>query len=121
MRTISAEQFYEELRKQKPPTIEATAFICPICSTVQSANSLIKAGAGADIETVFKYVGFSCVGRFTNAGAHQKGEATGRGCDWTLDGLFQLHKLEVTAADGTTYPHFEIATHQQAQDLEAQS
>src|SRR5262245_22038411 len=100
------------------------AFKCPICETVQSMTSLVK--AGAEKETVDKYIGFSCEGRFSNVGPWpaekdrtQKANARRkiRGCNWTLGGLLQLHKLEVKDESGD-HPHFEIATPEEAQALE---
>ena len=95
---------------------EDAAFVCPMCRTVQSARSLIAAGAGTDFDAVERYLGFSCVGRFTGAGGPRK-EPDGQPCNWTLGGLFRLHKLEVTTDDGQKHPLFEVATPEQAQEL----
>ena len=38
-----------------------------------------------------------------------------QGCDWTLGGMFQLHKLEVVTEDGEHYPRFEPCTPEEAQ------
>ena len=98
-----------------------TAFVCPVCSTVQSMRSLAAAGVPAD--KVESQIGFSCEGRWTGAGpADRKSRsraANGRGCDWTLGGLFTIHKLEVTDAEGNAHPMFELATPEQAQALAA--
>lgn len=94
---------------------EHYAFKCPICGTVQSAADLIRAGAGGNYDEVEGKVGFSCVGRFTNAGPHKRGEVAGRGCDWTLGGLFRLHVLEVVTEDGERHPLFEPASPEEAQ------
>lgn len=69
-------------------------FICPVCKTHQSAQDLVDAGIKK--EDVGRFVGFSCVGRWNKK----------KGCDWTLGGLFQMHELEVTGADGKAHPHF---------------
>ena len=114
MRSITLEQFRQEIRAQGV-SIEDVAFICPMCKTVQSARDLIKAGAGKTLDEVEKYLGFSCVGRFTNAGAFKKSAAPGRGCDWTLGGLFKIHTLEVVTEDGEHHARFELATPEQAQ------
>lgn len=113
MRTITVDEFIAELKAQGV-TREHFAFKCPICKTVQSSRDLIKAGAGVDFDSVEKYLAFSCVGRFTNAGAHKKDEAPGRGCNWTLGGLFQLHELTVTTPDGAKHPRFEPASPEEA-------
>jgi hypothetical protein len=114
MRVMTLREFLETLSAQQVPR-EYLAFKCPICGTIQCAADLIAAGAGADFESVEGYIGFSCVGRWTGAGPHQPGTEPGRGCDWTLGGLFQLHKLEVIVEDGTAHPHFEPATPAEAQ------
>lgn len=117
MRTITVEQFHAELRAQGVSGSERLAFKCPVCATVQSAADLIAAGAGADFDAVEKYLGYSCVGRFTNAGPFRKskGDVPGRGCDWTLGGLFRLHTLEVTTPDGKAHARFEPASPAEAQ------
>jgi hypothetical protein len=100
------------------------AVICPICGTIQSMNSLVR--AGADSDKVHRFIGFSCEGRFSNAGPwvgekdkskKARDRRTVRGCDWTLGGLFKLNRLTITYPDGTEAPSFEIATPQQAQEL----
>ncbi len=118
IQTMSLEQFQSALRAQGVPS-EHLAVICPICQTVQSATDLIRAGAGASMDEVERYLGFSCVGRWTNAGPFHSGKRRRapeqRGCDWTLGGLFRLHRLEVVSDDGRHHPRFEIASPEQAQ------
>lgn len=103
---ITLEQFHARLLEQGMPT-EHLAFRCPKCGTVQSVADLILAGAGEDVAAVEKYIGFSCVGRWSRA----------KGCDWTLGGLFQIHKLTVVTPDGMRHPSFEIATADEAKAL----
>ncbi len=93
------------------------AVICPMCKTAQSARDLIAADAGADFDAVEKYLGFSCVGRFTGAEQPRK-EPDGKPCNWTLGGFFKLHRLEVLSPDGKHHPRFELATPDQAQQHE---
>jgi len=97
---------------------EHLAFVCPICCTVQSMASL--RAAGVPEQKVESQLGFSCEGRWTNAGPWPTEPSferkAHRGCDWTLGGLFRLHRLEVER-DGHTYPFFEIATAEQAAQL----
>jgi hypothetical protein len=81
---------------------------------MQTGNDLIRAGAGKTFEDVEKYLGFSCVGRFTGAKSPRK-EPDGKPCNWTLGGLFSLHTLEVVTPDGEHHPRFEVATPEQAQ------
>lgn len=112
METMTVVEFKNALRGQGVPR-DNLALICPMCGTVQSASDLMGAGAGDSFENVEKYLGFSCVGRFTGAGAPPK-KPNGGGCNWTLGGLFQTHKLEVVTDDGVHHPRFQVATPEQA-------
>lgn len=114
MRTITLDEFHAELKAQGVNGIESCAFICPVCKTIQSGADLIIAGAGKTFDEVEKFLAFSCVGRFTRAGPYKPGMPPGRGCNWTLGGLFQCHTLEVITPDGTKHPRFELATHEEA-------
>ena len=114
MRTITLAQFHAEMKAQGVKRIEDVAFVCPCCKTVQSATNLIAARAGSSMDEVEKYLGFSCVGRFTGAKSPRK-EPDGNPCNWTLGGLFALHELEVVTEDGKHHPRFELATPEQAQ------
>ena len=120
MKTLTLEQFHAECKAQGVKSHENIAGICPMCGTVQSARDLIAAGAGADFDAVEKYLGFSCVGRFVGAGSPRK-KPDGKPCNWTLGGLFALHKLEVVTPDGKHHPRFELAAPAQAQQHEAAS
>lgn len=115
MNRITLAEFHAALAAQGVAR-EDMAFVCPMCATVQSARSLVAAGAGADFDAVSRYLGFSCVGRFTGAGSPRK-VPDGNPCNWTLGGLFSMHKLEVTDESGEEHPHFEVATPEQAQML----
>jgi hypothetical protein len=123
---ITVEQFHERLKAQGVSSREHTALVCPICGTVQSLASLIAAGVPED--KAENYVGFSCEGRFTNAGpwpsskdktAKAKARRKVRGCNWTLGGLFKVHELEIMQ-DGVAHPMFEIASAEDARALEVQ-
>ncbi|MNM76912.1 hypothetical protein D3C81_887510 [compost metagenome] len=115
MKTLTVSEFRAAIDAQSVDR-EDIAFICPRCATVQSARSLIAAGAGLDYDSVGKYLGFSCVGRFTGAGS-ARAQPDGAPCDWTLGGLFALHELEVVTEDGKAHPHFEVATPDQARAI----
>lgn len=118
--TIPLDEFLGRLKAQDVAR-EDLAFICPMCRTVQSMRSLIEAGAGSEASDVEKYIGFSCVGRWTNAGPPPRDEAgQGQGCNWTLGGLLRLHDLEVMTEDGRTQAHFAPASPEQAQALAQQ-
>lgn len=95
MQTMTLTEFHDALRSQGVP-IERVTFRCPMCKTLQCAQDLIDAGAGATLNKVETYLAFSCVGRFTD----------GKGCNWTLGGLFKIHELEVVTPDGKRHPRF---------------
>jgi hypothetical protein len=121
IRKISIPEFHAELKAQGVASREDVAFRCPVCSTVQSMRSLVAAGAGDTAADVEKYVGFSCVGRWTGAGPFNPKKPDRHGCDWTLGGLFQLHCLEVIDEEGNAHPRFEPATPDEAKTLAASS
>ena len=114
MTTMTLDQFQAALLAQGVKSRDDLALVCPCCGTVQSARDLIKAGAGADFDAVEKYLGFSCVGRFTGAESPRK-EKDGKPCNWMLGGFLQLHKLEVVTPDGTRHPRFMPASPAEAQ------
>jgi hypothetical protein len=115
---IAVAEAHARMKAQSVSSREHIAFKCPICGTIQSIASLVKAGVPAD--RAEKYVGFSCEGRFSGAGPWTKAPRRQlvRGCDWTLGGLLHLHKLEVEHEDNRQMT-FEIATPEEAQALEA--
>jgi len=115
---IPVAEFHRRLNAQGVSGRQHFALRCPMCGTVQSATSLIKAEAGSDFYEVEKYLGFSCVGRFTGAG-YPREKPDGEPCNWTLGGMFTLHTLEVETVDGKRHPRFEVATPEEAQALEA--
>lgn len=108
MKTVTLEEFHAALMAQGAPDSSKLVFICPMCGTLQCGDDLIRAGAGKTLDEVEKYLGFSCVGRFLEAGP-PRSQPDGKPCNWTLGGLFQLHKLEVVTPDGEKHPRFEVA------------
>jgi len=115
MRIISVEEFHAEIKSQGVESSEDAALKCPVCGTVQSKRLLTQQGCPP--EKVDTQIGFSCVGRWNNAGAYNKTKKNSKpGCDWTLGGLFRLHNLEVHK-DGETHPMFDVATPAEAQKL----
>jgi len=113
MKTIPLSEYLDLLRAQDVPRLHL-AMECPMCGTIQSAADLIAAGAGKDFDGVEQYIGFSCVGRWTNAGPPPKTKGTQRGCDWTLGGLFAIADLTVITPDGKKHLRFMPATPEQA-------
>ena len=108
MKEMTLHEFHDECRAQAKSSLDIV-FVCPMCKTLQSANDLISAGAGNNLDEVERYLGYACVGRFKGAGTPRR-EPDGHPCDWTLGGLFKLHRLEVITPDGVRHPRFELAT-----------
>lgn len=122
---ITLDEAHARMKAQGVSHQRHYAFRCPICSTVQSMASLVAAGATPD--QAEKAIAFSCEGRFSGAGpaastkdksAKAKARRAVRGCDWSLGGLFQLHKLTIEYPDKITQPSFEIVGAEDAQALE---
>lgn len=113
MQQMTLDEYKAAVKAQGVET-EHIAVKCPRCETIQSGADLIAAGAGLDFDDVERYLAFSCVGRFTGAGSPRV-VPDGKPCNWTLGGLFSLHKLEVVTPDGKTHPRFEVATPAEAQ------
>ncbi len=107
MKTMKLADFMKEAEKRFGSINRKWKFVCPICGTAQSAEDLVAVGVPK--EKVGSYIGFSCVGRWTEAGPHKRNDTPGKGCDWTLGGLFRLHKLEIEDGKGEMRPHFELA------------
>lgn len=108
MKTLSVDDFVAASKVQSPESWMDVVVRCPMCETLQSARDLIAAGAGGDLEAVGRYLGFSCIGRFTGAPSPRK-VPDGKPCNWTLGGLLRTHTLEVITPDGKAHPHFELA------------
>lgn len=115
MKIMTLAEYHDALRAQGVGSTEDFAMVCPMCGTVQSARDLIEAGAGATFEEVDKYLGFSCVGRWTGAPAPRR-EPDGRPCNWTLGGLLTTHQLEVRTPDGHLHPRFMPASPDDARE-----
>lgn len=100
---ISEAEAITLMRNQGVP-FNHTAVRCVKCGCIQSRALLGQYMSGDDAE---RCIGFSCVGRFTPL----------VGCDWTLGGLFQIHKLEIIDEKGDHFPYFEFATPEEARAL----
>lgn len=114
MKTQTLEEYHAGLKAQGVPIVHC-AMRCPMCGTIQSAQDLIDVGAGKNFDEVEKYLGFSCVGRWTHQNPPPKEKGAQHGCNWTLGGLFQCHELVVVTPDGKNHPRFELATPTEAQ------
>lgn len=112
MQTLTLDE-YRAACKAQAPSWDLVVMKCPMCGTPQTARDLVAAGAGADLDAVERYLGFSCIGRFTGAPSPRK-EPDEQPCNWTLGGLFRTHKLEVVTPDGEHHARFELATREEA-------
>jgi hypothetical protein len=109
MKTITQADFIAEVRRRHGDDPVKWKFVCPMCNTPQSAEDFYAAGFKRGTGEVNKYLGFSCIGRFTGKGPAKRASIVREGCDWTLGGLFQLHEVEIVTEDGKHCPHFDIA------------
>jgi len=85
-REISLDEWKAEGVEKFGEVVADWVFECPACHETQTMRDFVDAEV-KNPDTVFY---FSCIGRW----------AEGRGCDWTLGGLLQIHKTEVIAPDG---------------------
>lgn len=76
-------------------SMENWKFKCPHCGQSQTLAEF-RANGIEKPEGKFYY---SCIGRWVKS----------RGCNWTLGGLFQIHKTEVVDEDGDIIRVFEFA------------
>jgi|SaaInlStandDraft_4_1057021.scaffolds.fasta_scaffold01991_13 hypothetical protein len=86
-RAKAIELFGEDIKQWK--------FKCPCCEESQTLGEFIDAGIKNPQDKFF----YSCIGRW----------AEGRGCDWTLGGLIQVHKTLVTPPDGNVTQVMEFS------------
>jgi hypothetical protein len=89
------------------------AYVCPVCGTVQSIESLFRTDAFESRFHAEPFVGRSCVraGPRGSAGGPRDPDADPCfGCDWTRGGFLQLCRLVVVDHDGVEHPIFEPAT-----------
>lgn len=114
MQTMTITDFHAALKAQGVSHPKHCAVKCVVCGTIQSGDDWMIA-TGKSFDEINPKIGFSCIGRATGAGPHKSGAAPGNGCDWTLGGLFTIHKFEVIDGDGKAHPMFELATPEEAQ------
>lgn len=117
MERMTVDQLHAAFKEQGVSAREHIACKCVMCGTVQSLDDFVRA-TGKPADEVEKYLGFSCIGRFTDAGPFKKNKP-GKGCDWTLGGLLRLHDLVIVTPDGKEHPYFNLATPAEAQAHEA--
>lgn len=103
MKTMTHAEWLKKAEELFGPDPKHWRFVCPSCNTIQSAMDFYDAGVAQD--TIQRQIAFSCIGRHTK----------GKGCDWTLGGLLQIHTLEVIFDNGPR-PVFEFAEVKLSQD-----
>lgn len=118
IKRMTVPELHAAFKAQNVSGPEHLACKCVICGTIQSIDDFMRA-TGKPFAEVEKYFGFSCVGRVTGAGAHKRGVAPGKGCNWSLGGLLRLHQLVIVDEEGKEHPYFELATPEEAQAHEA--
>lgn len=92
---INHEDWLAEAKKRFGDNPLDWRFQCPRCKETQSAREFHE----EKIRGVDRKVYFSCIGRWVE----------GRGCDWTLGGLLQIHAMEVITPKGEIIPVMEFA------------
>lgn len=97
LKKLSIDEWTKEGEKLFGKDKKTWQFKCVQCGNVQTYHDFEKLG----IESPEHYVHFSCIGRFNEKKT---------GCDWTLGGLFTIHKVEVEDNEGKTHPCFEFNT-----------
>lgn len=95
MKTLTVREWKEKAVNLYGIKMRDWLFVCPQCKQAQSLNDFIVNNV-PEPTTKFYY---SCIGRWVQ----------GRGCNWTLGGLFQFHETEVISEDGDKVPVFEFA------------
>ena len=91
---IPYEDWIADLKSKFGEDPKKWTFKCPSCGGTQNAQLFID----NKVEEPENKVYFSCIGRYVK----------GMGCDWTLGGLFKIHKISVLK-DGQVFPVFETA------------
>lgn len=92
---LTLPEWKKEGKKLYGKQVAQWQFKCPACGGVQSKQDFID----ANIENADSKFYFSCIGRWVK----------GKGCNWTLGGLLQIHKREVISEEGKLVPVFEFA------------
>ena len=99
-------KYYKDLKDFK--------FKCPSCKHKQSINSVMKNNKDLTEKEVRDFITSNCEGRYTK----------GKGGDWCLGGLFQIHELEheleILQEDGSKFSVFEFADDKAMQEVREQ-
>jgi len=105
MNTYTEKEWKAEGIKRFGKDVKKWKFVCPFCKTIQTPQDLLDAGVKK--EDLDGFIGFSCIGRFTDGK---------KGCDWTLGGLFSIHESIIICNDNRNRPIFEFADGDEANE-----
>lgn len=97
MRRLSYEDWIKKAKELFGKDSYNWRFKCASCGHIQSINSMLEHNPLLKAKDFENSIYFNCEGR-TNEGY---------GCDWSLGGLFHVHKLEVEF-NGKNVPVFEF-------------
>ena len=92
---LTLEKWQNKAEKLFGKDVKEWKFKCPQCGGVQTMQDFID----NKIDNPDTKFYFSCIGRWVKD----------KGCNWTLGGLLQMHKTEVTSEEGENIPVFEFA------------
>lgn len=93
--TLTLEEWRAKAEPKFGKDVKNWKFKCCQCGESQTLQDFID----ANIEGPYTKFFFSCIGRWVK----------GRGCNWTLGGLLQIHDTEVISEEGKNIPVFEFA------------
>ena len=96
MRTLTHDEWHARGRELYGDDPRKWRFRCVACGNIQSHESVTE--RNPRIGDTSRWIYYACEGRHTD----------GVGCDWTLGGLFKVHKLEVRDGERPV-PCFEFA------------
>lgn len=96
-RVMTLEEWRAEAKIRFGDNSRLWAFKCARCGGIQTVQDFIDSGSTE--KEAHSRAHFSCIGR----------QVKGRGCDWSLGGLFRIHTLEVKTPEGELVPVFEFA------------
>jgi hypothetical protein len=98
---MTLEEWQAEAKRRFGSDPLAWRFVCPSCGHVASVADYKAAGAPEGA------VGFSCVGRWTNAKREAFSKSKRKGpCNYAGGGLFRLNPVRVTKPDGESLDVF---------------
>ena len=95
MKTLTLDEWKKEGTEKYGEDIRNWKFVCPSCKETQTLKEF-EENKVKDARDKFY---FSCIGRFVE----------NRGCNWTLGGLFQIHKTVVMSEDKKLIPVMEFS------------